>query len=161
MVFSSDNGFQCVILLSEAQHTIKNEISMHHPNETGGILIGKYDDNLKVAIVYLATRSSFDSIHKAASFQRSSTDILSNINVAKELYSSSLHYLGEWHSHPNNNFNPSQTDLKQMQSFAKIKQLGISAPLLLIVGGSHSRGLEWQFSLHRFKKPTIYLSTLD
>ncbi|MBS1520689.1 MAG: Mov34/MPN/PAD-1 family protein [Bacteroidetes bacterium] len=158
MVFSSSDGLICVNILPDAISEIKKEILVHYPNETGGVLIGKYDENLRLATIYLATESPKDSEYGATAFKRGVNDIVNNITLAQKKLSTELHYVGEWHSHPNNSPAASPTDLKQMQIFAKTNQLGISVPLLLIVGGKPPLGLDWQFSLHRYKKkPSLLL----
>lgn len=160
MVFSSSDGLICVNILPDAISEIRKEILEHYPNETGGVLIGKYDENLRLATIYLATGSPKDSEHGATSFKRGVNEIVDNIALAQKRISAGLHYVGEWHIHPNNSPTASLADLKQMQIFAKTNQLGIRVPLLLIVGGKPPIGLEWQFSLHRYKKKPSLLFPL-
>jgi integrative and conjugative element protein (TIGR02256 family) len=156
MICSSPDGSICIQLKSEAKRIIEQDIAKFHPYETGGILIGAYNENLKLATIYSATSSSIDSKHGYTSFDRGTDNILESIEKVKISILASLHYLGEWHSHPNNSPKPSGQDLKQMQKFAKNKLHGIRSPLLLIVGGIPMQNLLWQFSLHRHKKSTIY-----
>lgn len=160
MIFSSTNGQVCVNLLSNTKNIIENELKSYHPYETGGILIGSYDTNLRLATVFTATRSTSDSKHNLMSFQRGVKGIINSIALAKRDISPNLHYLGEWHSHPSNLPTPSDVDLAQMQLFAKKKVCHITCPLLLIVGGTPSSNLLWEFSLHKYKKPAIYLSAI-
>jgi len=158
MVFSSSDGLVCVNILPTAQEIIEKEILLRHPRETGGILIGIYDENLRLATIHFAAGPTEDSQHGAFNFDRGVKGIKEQIAVAKKQISENVHYLGEWHSHPNNRAIPSNMDLKQMQTFAKNKQLGIKSPLLLIVGGLPKEKLEWLFSLHSYKKEPLYLA---
>jgi integrative and conjugative element protein (TIGR02256 family) len=160
MIFSSQDGRLCIEILLHAQQIITEEVAKHHPYETGGILIGKYDENLKLAAVYTATKANNSSIHRFMSFERSPRGIGEEIKRAQEKISSDLHYIGEWHTHPDNRAIPSCSDLQQMQVFAKNRQLGIKSPLLLIVGGSLKTGLIWGFSLHRHRKKPLYFKEI-
>jgi integrative and conjugative element protein (TIGR02256 family) len=160
MIFSSSDGFNCVDVLSDAQAAIEKEVVSHHPYETGGVLIGKYDENLRLATVYLATGPTIDSEHKPTTFKRGIEGIKDQITFAQQNISPKLHYIGEWHSHPNNKPYPSYTDLKQMQIFAKNRQFGIKSPLLLIVGGNPPSKLDWLFSLNSYKKEPLFLMPL-
>lgn len=160
MVFSSQNGQVCVNLSHDAIVTIESGVSSFYPYETGGILIGRYDANFKLATIVKATCSSFDSEHTLFSFKRGVGNILDIIANVQKNISTELHYVGEWHSHPNNLPKPSSTDISQMQLFAKENLCKITSPLLLIVGGSPSNGLLWEFSLHKPKIKPIYLSVI-
>ena len=161
MIFCSEDGLVCVNLLFEAREAIEKEMLLHHPYETGGILIGKYDENLRLATVYLATASTKDSKHHSTTFRRGTNGIMEAIKHAQMHLSPELHYVGEWHSHPNSSPTASYIDLNQMQIFAKRSQLGIRTPLLLIVGGSPPKKLSWSFRLHRYKKLPLFLSLLN
>jgi len=160
MTFSSSNGSVCVTVLPKARKVIENEMASQYPRETGGILIGAYDSNLRLATVYLATGPTEDSHHNATTFERGVKGIKEIIALINIEISPKLHYIGEWHSHPNNRPNPSHADLKQMQIFAKNKQFGIKSPLLLIVGGRPNVEFEWLFSLHIYQKKPLYLELL-
>lgn len=160
MIFSSSNGSVCVNILPAAKKIIEDEVLLKHPHETGGILIGIYDENLRLATIHSATGPTEDSRHNAMAFERGIIGINEKITFAQKEILPNLHYVGEWHSHPNNSPTPSYTDLKQMQTFAKHKQLGIKAPLLLIVGGQPWAKLEWLFSLHTYKREPLYLELL-
>ena len=160
MIFSSSDGLVCVNILPAAKKIIEDETSSRYPNETGGILIGIYDENLSLATIHSATGPMEDSEHGATTFKRGVKGINEKITFAQKNTSTNLHYVGEWHSHPNNSPTPSGTDIKQMQVFAKNKQLGIKSPLLLIVGGRPAVELKWLFSLHRYKQKPLYLELL-
>jgi len=161
MIFSSSDGAVCVNILPTAKKIIENEILLHFPQETGGILIGEYDVNLRLATVYLAIGPTEDSQHNATTFERGVKGINAKIAQAQKRILPTLHYIGEWHSHPNNRPIPSNPDIKQMQTFAKNKHLGIKSPLLLIVGGRPQIKLEWLFSLHIYKKKPLLLELLN
>lgn len=86
MVFSSLDGSVCVLVLPEAQMLIEKEVKLRHPYETGGILIGKYDENLRLATVYTATRPPKDSKHNPTTFQRGIGGLNDEIKLAQKKY---------------------------------------------------------------------------
>jgi integrative and conjugative element protein (TIGR02256 family) len=160
MIFCSSNGSVCANLLPTAREIIEIEIASKYPRETGGILIGLYDANRHLATIHIATGPTEDSRNNSMTFERGVKGIDEKIFFAQKEISPNLHYVGEWHSHPDSSPLPSYTDLKQMQTFAKNGQLGIKSPLLLIVGGKPQKKLEWVFSLHKYKKAPLFLEPL-
>lgn len=85
------------------------------PNETGGILLGYYDFNIRRIVVVDALPAPRDSISNRNSFTRGVEDqseIVENINKKT---ANVVGYIGEWHSHPNgcSSF-PSKEDIIQL-----------------------------------------------
>ena len=159
LIFCSADGKQCVQLSDNGKTTIEQDITRFHPLETGGILIGYYENNFRKAVVETALPAPEDSKHGKYSFERGTMGIEDHLRLAKEA-NPSLHYLGEWHSHPNSNPFPSFTDKLQMQEFAYKKLYGAPTPLLLIVGGTPYDLLKWHFTMHSFLRIPIYRSLL-
>lgn len=157
LLFSSGDGVSCALLSDSAIDVIRKDIMKFHPLETGGILIGCYDENYRMATVHEAIPAPSDSKHGRTYFARGTAGVLDALNRARKR-DPSLHYLGEWHSHPNSLPLPSGVDRRQMQQFARNRQHGIKAPLLLIVGGSLTDALIWRFTLHQLKQAQITLS---
>jgi integrative and conjugative element protein (TIGR02256 family) len=158
-LFCSSDGKYCAHFLDETLDVIKDDISRYHPLETGGILIGRYDSNLRMATISIATPAPVDSKHDRTSFMRGTTGVSEALSDAKKI-DSLLHYLGEWHSHPSSTPHPSAVDSKQMQKFALKRLYGARTPLLLIVGGSPLEGLHAKVYLYRAKKAHTVLSAL-
>ena len=153
LLFCSSEGLVCADISLVALEEIKNHIKHHHPFETGGVLIGQYDENCRLAKVHHATKPPPDSRHTYNSFFR-------GIKGLKETIRQSFHegeqcyYIGDWHSHPSNSASPSKVDLIQMQHFARTREFGTITPLLLIVGGSHDTSYDFYVSVHyKAKKP--------
>ena len=157
LLFSSSDGYQCAHLMDGAIKVIKEDIARFHPLETGGILIGHYDSNFKQATIQIAISAPLDSMHGYTSFERGIQGIAGEIAEAKQK-NSLLHYVGEWHSHPNESPLPSSTDAWQMQKFALGRYYGAQTPLLLIIGGMPPDGLQWHFSLHRLGRLSKHLA---
>lgn len=158
-LFCSPDGKYCAHFLNEALDVIKDDISRFHPLETGGILIGRYDSNLRMATISIATPAPVDSKHGRISFVRGTEGISKALADAKK-QDPLLHYVGEWHSHPASSSHPSAADSKQMQEFALKRLYGARTPLLLIVGGCPLEDLHGEVYLHRAKKAHIAFSAL-
>lgn len=104
----------------------------HYPKEYGGILVGRYSDNLKICIIddtilpqnYRSSRYAFERGKKGL-FEKLS-----------ELYEQTprLIYIGEWHTHPDNTPVPSTTDKLAMSQIASDDGVTITSPVLLILG---------------------------
>jgi integrative and conjugative element protein (TIGR02256 family) len=159
LIFCSNDGHRSVCLLDKAIKVIEADIAKYHPLETGGILIGYYDKNLRNAVVEIALPAPPDSKHGKNFFERGIEGISENLIKIKQA-SGKLHYIGEWHSHPNSLPIASQTDKWQMQKFALRRLYGAQTPLLLIIGGSLPNSLDWKFSLHRRLKFPITMKLL-
>ncbi|ADO70219.1 Mov34/MPN/PAD-1 family protein [Stigmatella aurantiaca] len=117
--------------------------------ETGGILIGRYSDDLAVAIVREATPPPLDSRRGRSWFVRGVGglgDILGNSWRAKER----TYYVGEWHFHPVAHIEPSGDDFDQMLKISHAKKYDCKEPLLLILGTGKQDG--WR-SLRAFVCP--------
>lgn len=160
MILASTNGQLCLHLTRNALEAIEQEVAIWHPKETGGILIGSYDSNYRLAVVEVATPAPSDSLHGASQFTRGEAGII-ELLAGYKIKIPSLYYLGEWHSHPNNSARASFTDIWQMNKFASQLIYGASSPALLIVGGSLSTNLRWRASIHKKWKKPIYLSPIN
>ena len=104
-----------------------------YPYETGGILIGRYSENLKWAKIVAATGAPNDSKRSFCSFIRSSQGVSS---LLKRMCKKRQYYLGEWHYHPNASPQPSKLDIETMLKLSKSEELRCPEPILLIVGGN-------------------------
>lgn len=101
--------------------------------ETGGILIGKYSQNLDCAIVKHIEGPPEDSSFGPTWFFRGVKGLKKTLETiwSRER----LHYLGEWHYHPFSSPEPSGTDHSYMKSIKENPKVDCSAPVLLILGG--------------------------
>jgi len=107
--------------------------------ETGGILIGRYSDDLAVAIVCEATPPPPDSRRGRWWFVRGVRglrDLLGTKWRAKER----TYYLGEWHFHPVNHVTPSGDDFEQMLKISRGKEYECREPLLIILSARRNHG---------------------
>lgn len=113
--------------------------------ETGGILVGTYSQDLCYAIVKAASAAPEDSVGGATWFQRGVCGLQRWLNG---LWSSRTYYLGEWHFHPSAAPNPSGTDVSEMGQIAAKESYNCPEPILLILGGDPAR--EWRIRVFVF-----------
>jgi hypothetical protein len=98
-------------------------------------LIGRYSDDLSVAIVNEATAPPSDSRRGRSWFVRGVNglrDMLGRRWQAK----ARTYYLGEWHFHPTEHIEPSAEDFAQMVQISQTKGYDCKEPLLIIMGAS-------------------------
>lgn len=100
--------------------------------ETGGILIGRLADDGRLALVCEATSKPPDSSAGWAWFRRGSEGLKS---LLSRRWVEGLHYLGEWHFHPDAGCQPSGRDLLAMASIASDERYVCPEPMLIILGG--------------------------
>lgn len=105
-------------------------------NETGGVLIGRYEDGGAVAVVEEVTGSPRGSIFSSVTFQRATGNLRA---MMLRRWSSKRHYLGEWHFHPGHAPEPSGRDKSTMARIAADKRYNCREPLLLIIGQGAAR----------------------
>ncbi len=105
------------------------------PNETGGVLLGYYDFNIKAVLVVDAMSAPPDSKASPQAFERGIAGLAETVAEASRRTAGIVGYIGEWHSHPRgHSASPSRDDFIQLVHLA----LGMSADGLpavqLIVG---------------------------
>ncbi|MFD2788018.1 Mov34/MPN/PAD-1 family protein [Hymenobacter rubripertinctus] len=159
LLLSSPDGHQCLQLSAEAVAVIREQALLEHPLETGGILVGYYSANRRLATAVLATPPPPDSKHGPTHFERGVRGLKQLLAEVKQ-QTPPLHYLGEWHTHPAYNAQASGPDIRQMNCFAFRRQYGVRSPLLLIVGGVPPDELQARASLHRAWHRPMYLELL-
>lgn len=70
------------------------------PNETGGVLLGYYDYNIKALIVVAALPAPPDSRSTPGSFERGVEGLKEAVDEGTRRTGGIVGYIGEWHSHP-------------------------------------------------------------
>jgi integrative and conjugative element protein (TIGR02256 family) len=100
--------------------------------ESGGILLGQVKDNY--IFLSKATTPCREDSSSRFSFIRNRN--IAQLIVDYEFYNNNGHviYLGEWHTHPENNPAPSQQDYKMIKNQYKKNNLNEDYILMLIVG---------------------------
>lgn len=107
--------------------------------ETGGILIGRYSDDLALAIVREATPPPMDSKRGRSWFVRGTSGLREMLGKQWRAGERTF-YIGEWHFHPANHVEPSGDDFAQMVEISRAPEYDCRTPLLLILGASKKEG---------------------
>lgn len=119
--------------------------------ETGGILLGNYDEKLQTAQVASVTGPPPDSSAGSTWFERGTRGLQT---LVKRHWKSHGHfYLGEWHFHPGGSLLPSPTDITQMRQISQSQSYCCPEPLLIIVGQPIKNKAEGQQPLRCFVFP--------
>lgn len=123
----------------ELQASVLGELDRHCRDagsaETGGILIGRYSDDLTIAVVQEATSPPADS-------RRGRTWFVRGVNGLREMLvkrwqaKERSFYIGEWHFHPASYVEPSTDDFTQMLKISRVRDYDCREPLLLILGAA-------------------------
>lgn len=105
------------------------------PNETGGILLGYFDNVLNKIFVVDALPAPTDSKEEPSGFERGKDGVLDSVKEARIKSGGVVTYIGEWHSHPPGvGTNLSPLDVFLLTSLAtQLNHDGFPA-LMLIVG---------------------------
>lgn len=105
----------------------------HRLKETGGILVGKYSTDHRLAVVTAVSRPTSDTKAGGYWLVRGIAGLASWL---EELWSKGDgYYLGEWHYHPLSSPTPSGQDRKQLAQIARSPRYHCETPLLVIMGG--------------------------
>lgn len=104
----------------------------HYPKEFGGFLIGRYSEDLKT--VYIK-ETILPKKFKASkfSFERGIEGVKETLEIYYKARESMI-YVGEWHTHPDNEPTPSSTDINALEEIANHDEVKIKNPILLIMG---------------------------
>lgn len=131
---SEDNKFKLSIT-SDCIETAMRYCDDSPNRETGGILIGQYQDNHSLASIKFITGPPKDSKRTRFNFERGKAGLQKLLDDNWEIGN---YYLGEWHFHPGASPNPSRQDIKQMNEIARSQRYNCPEPILLIIGGRPS-----------------------
>lgn len=104
--------------------------------ETGGLLIGRYAEGLRVAVVTECLPAPADSKAGPTWFVRGVRSL--NAKLRWRWNAGRGYYLGEWHFHPGGAPVPSNPDCTQMRSISESAGYSCPEPILLIIGGTTS-----------------------
>lgn len=101
--------------------------------EAGGILVGKYSDDRRLAVIGQASAPPVDTRAGGFWLVRGIKGLQSWL---ERLWREDAgHYVGEWHFHPFADPTPSHQDIAQMKNIAKNENYHCKQPILIIVGG--------------------------
>ncbi|MGV8815960.1 MAG: Mov34/MPN/PAD-1 family protein [Gelidibacter sp.] len=125
----------------------------HHPNEFGGFLVGKYSEDFKKLYVDDFILPKKYKGHRYT-FERSTIGLEEQLE--KLFLEKNQYYIGEWHTHPDNSINYSQTDLIAMREIAQYGKVTILNPVLLILSISKLKINAYKFYIYKDKTLLAY-----
>lgn len=124
----------------------------HYPNEFGGILLGKYSDDLKKLLI-LESISPKKYFNSTIEFVRESPSTSELYDIYQD---TGTYYVGEWHTHPDANSIFSKTDLHTMRNIAKSDNVMIKNPILLILSTNLNKIIDYKFYIFDNNNLEIY-----
>jgi integrative and conjugative element protein (TIGR02256 family) len=137
----SQDGRFGLVLSRGQERLLRKRCSISWPNETGGILVGRYSERRETAVVTRLPPAPADSVSGRARFVRGLHGLQ---GLIRRLWNQSLgvreYYLGEWHCHPGQAPVPSPQDQAQMRAIANDGKWQCPEPVLVIIGGSPTAG---------------------
>ena len=102
--------------------------------ETGGHLFGARDDAAKVLWVSEVTGPPPDSRASASEFVCGVEGVEVVVKQKNDFSLESVSFIGMWHTHPNGNPTPSQTDYEAMLSIVQNPDFSCARSILLVIG---------------------------
>lgn len=156
------NGFK-VRLSKLAEQQIKSLIKSSTrrrgaKKETGGILLGEFDEVLKLIWVDFILDAPTDSEFSEQSFICGTRDVDENIRKLKKESKGALNYLGTWHTHPISAGEPSEKDLSAAYSLLHEFEKPRRFITFIIIGFSSDKP---EFKVHVFNRDQLIISTED
>jgi integrative and conjugative element protein (TIGR02256 family) len=117
------------------------------PNETGGILVGSFDDQRAVLHILLALPAPVDSEQSPTFFIRGARSLKPLVEEIAALSAGVLVYIGEWHSHPDNSATRPSVDDEGIWGHLRAHLAPTGAPYLMAISGSNETWIRggWQF----------------
>lgn len=116
---------------------IQNEREQNMPNETGGVLIGAFDLSRKRAYIVHQIKAPEDSIYSPNSFIRGCVNLPQQLESICKSTLGNLLYVGEWHSHPNDNTKKSADDEKLHHAIVEYNRENCIPGCMMIVGATN------------------------
>ena len=140
------------VILSHGALEYMRDLVLATPGvETGGVLVGNLDANNNTMQIVHASGPGPDSQRTASRFER---DVEYCQNFVNQHAARQLLYLGEWHSHPNNNNKPSGTDIESLSAISTQKEYLTTRPLMIIF----SREGEYSCTVHPVEQPYYFVT---
>ncbi len=102
------------------------------PNETGGVLVGSFDMQRKIAYIIDTLLSPPDSKEWPAVYIRGCHGLAQKMKEISDMTLGRLEYMGEWHSHTGDSFLPSGAD-KQAFSWLSDMRLPDGLPAIMLI----------------------------
>ncbi|MGE3192536.1 MAG: ThiF family adenylyltransferase [Dehalococcoidia bacterium] len=125
--------------------------------ETGGMLLGSFDEATQTVLVDTVTGPSPDSHLSAAYFDHGTEGTQDVVTAVRATTANRVGFVGMWHTHPYGLASPSSTDETGMADVVAADG-NSRRSLMLIVGGDASTWEDW---LDRGTLPDFYARVID
>lgn len=125
--------------------------------ETGGMLLGAFDDATHCIYVDTAAGPSADSSLSATHFDHGTAGTQALVQHHQQRTANRVGFVGMWHTHPHGPASPSPTDESGMGWIVSPDGTGRRA-LMLILGGPGDAWTAWR---NRGDTPNVYLRVVD
>lgn len=112
--------------------------------ETGGMLLGSFDDATRCLFIDLATGPPPDSRLSALYFQHGTEGSQEIIDHYRTKNANRMGFVGMWHTHPFGPAYPSATDQAGMGSIVALDGAGRRALMLILGGSQEARWISWR-----------------
>lgn len=126
--------------------------------ETGGMLLGAFDDAAGVLYVDKVTGPPPDSYLSATYFHHGVEGTQERVSAEVKRTASTTGFVGFWHSHPFGRASPSETDEQGMSSIVAPDGTTRRA-LMMILGGDEDRWKAWRDG-KASARPDVYLTVV-
>jgi integrative and conjugative element protein (TIGR02256 family) len=142
--------------LAEARAEVRRGARVRAPEiETGGMLLGAFDDATGIVYVDKLTGPPPDSYLSATYFHHGVEGTQERVDAEVKRTASTSGFVGFWHSHPSGRADPSPTDEQGMASIVAPDGTTRRA-LMMIVGGSDTLWRGWRDG-GGSARPDVYL----
>jgi integrative and conjugative element protein (TIGR02256 family) len=142
--------------LAVARDEVRHGAELREPAvETGGMLLGAFDDAIGVVYVDTVAGPPPDSYLAEKYFQHGLEGVQERVDLGSERTGRTLGFVGFWHSHPYGPAYPSDTDEQGMATIVAPDDTTRQA-LMMILGGNKACWEQWRDS-DAAVRPDLYL----
>ena len=125
----------------------------YYPKEFGGFLLGRYTTDLKTLYIKKSIL--------ATSFTSSRVEFTRENNYSEKYFQKlfideGMYYIGEWHTHPDNEPWFSTADLNAMLNIQKNQSIQIENPILLILSVTKNKLQDYKFFVLHNDRLEVY-----
>jgi integrative and conjugative element protein (TIGR02256 family) len=131
---------------------LADEAQLHEPEETGGILVGHYtmakSNGKRDAVITDVIGPGPEATRSRVSFEPDSAWQASELARIYAERDRRVSYLGDWHTHPTAQPNPSVRDLKTLEAIAAYSPARCPEPIMAILG-KEAPGQNWEVAVYQ------------
>ncbi|MBS1773953.1 MAG: ThiF family adenylyltransferase [Bacteroidetes bacterium] len=128
--YCNDHKPMAVTIDEKVLNDMKQQVANKKGTETGGVLVG-YIDN-QVCHITHASGAGPKAVEKRNGFEKDIEYCQAFIDELYAKHDNKAVYVGEWHSHPNQDNRPSGIDLNSLNNIAMQKNYLLEKPVMII-----------------------------